>query len=213
MSCGIPPEAQKLLDSLDVLEEGPLGVLSLLDIPVPTTGAGVASALGLSTEYAEITAKMATIKNDLESLVPDIGLNLEDISPFNDGLLKDVSGFAENLVTTALAGKQVADEIKKLQTKYSGIDLGELKIDQIPELLRQGTLDLQNLCQKLPNFEEEGTTFVLKAVPISFPKISPKAIIAGHKLPELPKPRATVNLQRRAREAGEKFIQFDLPDI
>ena len=74
---------------------------------------------------------------------------------------------------------------QNLKTKYSGLDLGDVAIDDIPDLLRQGALDLDNLCKKIPNFEKDGAGFLLKGTPITTPKKSAIADLLGIQIPEV----------------------------
>ena len=90
--------------------------------------------------------------------------------------------------------------------------MGDVAIDDIPKLLKQGALDLDNLCKKIPNFEKDGAGFVLKGTPIITPKKSAIADLLGIQIPEVKDFVYTIDPVKQAKEAGENFINVELPD-
>jgi len=88
--------------------------------------------------------------------------------------------------------------------------LGDIDIQDIPKLLKDGALDLNNLCQLIPNFEQDGAGFVLKGTPITTPKKSAIADLLGIQIPEIKDFVYDVRAIKHAK--GKSFINIDLPD-
>lgn len=208
MSCGAPQEVKDLVDQLEVFKKGPIGALDLLPVPIPTTGQGLIEQVKATEQYAEIIAEVDKIKAKLKAVVPEIDLPVEI-----KGLQSEVEGIVGRVLTAKVAGEDLANELKNLKEKYSGIDLGDLDIEDIPSLLETGILDLENLCKKIPNFEEDGANIVFRGLPISFPTMSPQSIIASGGLPDIPKPKIRVDISRRKKEAEENFINIVTPSL
>ena len=205
MSCGVPAEVKELVDQLGFLKKGPLGVLDLLPIPIPTTGQGLIEQVKTTEQYAEILAEVEKIKAKMNAAFP--------IIPEIKGLQTEVEDVVGKILTAKVAGEDLANELKNLKTKYSGIDLGDLDVEDIPNLLETGLLDLENLCKKIPNFEDDGVNISFRGLPVSFPNVSPQSLLASGKLPTIPKPKITVDVTRRKRAAGESFINIDKPRL
>ena len=205
MSCGVPQEVRDLVDQLSVFKKGPIGILDLLPVPIPTTGAGLIEMGKTTEEYATIIAEIDKIKTKVKAALPIIGVV--------QGLQPDIEDVVGRILTAKVAGEDLANELKNLKTKYTGIDLGDLDIEDIPSLLENGIIDLENLCKKIPNFENDGVNISFRGLPISFPSVSPQSLLATGKLPSIPKPKITVDVTRRKKAAGESFINIDKPRL
>tara|TARA_R110002153_G_scaffold259388_2_gene419048 strand:+ start:298 stop:921 length:624 start_codon:yes stop_codon:yes gene_type:complete len=205
MSCGVPQEVRDLVDQLSVFKKGPIGILDLLPVPIPTTGAGLIEMAKTTGEYATIIAEIDKIKAKVKAALPIIGVV--------QGLQPDIEDVVGRILTAKVAGEDLANELKNLKTKYTGIDLGDLDIEDIPSLLENGIIDLENLCKKIPNFENDGVNISFRGLPISFPSVSPQSLLATGKLPSIPKPKITVDVTRRKKAAGESFINIDKPRL
>jgi hypothetical protein len=141
----------------------------------------------------------------LKEYVPEIELP-EEIK----GLQADIESFASDILTAKLAADDLKNEVSNLKTKYSGLDLGDVAIDDIPNLLKTGALDLNNLCQKIPNFEEDGAGFILKGTPITTPKKSAIADLLGIQIPEVKDFVYRIDAVKQAK--GKSFINVNIPD-
>lgn len=205
MSCGVPQEVRDLVDQLSVFKKGPIGILDLLPVPIPTTGAGLIEMAKTTGEYATIIAEIDKIKAKVKAALPIIGVV--------QGLQPDIEDVVGRILTAKVTGEDLTNELKNLKTKYTGIDLGDLDIEDIPSLLENGIIDLENLCKKIPNFENDGVNISFRGLPISFPSVSPQSLLATGKLPSIPKPKITVDVTRRKKAAGESFINIDKPRL
>jgi len=93
------------------------------------------------------------------------------------------------------------------------LDLGDIAIEDIPDLLKTGALDLNNLCQKIPNFEEDGAGFVLKGAPISTPTDSPIANILGINIPNIVDFPYRIDAVKKSANASGNFVNVNIPDL
>jgi hypothetical protein len=80
-------------------------------------------------------------------------------------------------------------------------------------LLRQGAADIDGLCKLLPNVKDDGIVISILASPVSFPEVDAVAMIKGHKLPELPKPKFELEVGRQKKEAEASFVNYEVPKI
>lgn len=208
MSCGVPQEVKDLVDQLSVFKKGPIGALDLLPIPIPTTGQGLIEQIKTTALYAEIIAEIDKIKAKIKLAIPEIDLPIEV-----KGLQSQIESIATSVLSAKLSGEQLLNELDTLKTKYSGIDLGNLDIENIPGLLETGILDLENLCKKIPNFEEDGGEIVFRGIPITFPTTSPQSIIKSGKLPEITIGKITVDIVKRKNQAEANYLNIELPSL
>ncbi len=196
MSCGPSEGLLKLADKIESAN-------TALDSAINGVVSGAVGGL-----KATILAQVSAVKASLKSMIPEI-----DFPKIPDSLQNDIISFAQKLIVTKLAGEALQNELTNLKTKWSGVDLGDLDLNDLPNLLRSGAFDLANICKIIPNYELDGAELILKGTPASFPEIDAAAIIRGHRLPELPKPSLTVDVERRRREAGERFLNIVPPSL
>lgn len=219
MACGLTNDQKAMIDKFDSLMNagGPLGVINALDLPIPTTGAGIAEAAGLSAEYAKLTSAMTQIEGILSGQIPLADIELPASL---DSLHNDVRAFADKIKpivakagVAALSVQDLKNEVDRLKGKWGSVNFGDIDIEQIPDLLKDGSLDLDSICKKLPNFQNDGLNVVLKGLPISFPKINPNSILKGLPIPEIPKPQITIEVSRRKGDAAEQYTNVTPPSL
>jgi len=155
---------------------------------------------------AEINSKVGSLVNKLKSVVPEIPVPVVSLQ-------SDITEFAEKILTAKLAGEDLIAELETIKSKWEGVDLGSISINDIPRLLRSGAMDLDNICQLIPNFELDGSEITLRGTPITFPSINVESIIRGGPLPKLIKPDFTVQVNRRVKNATNKFLNISLPGL
>lgn len=198
MSCGPAEGLKKLAEKIDVINE-------TIDATLTNAIDGVANLAVIASIKAAAEGFADGIKEKIKAHVPDFAKAR--------GLISDIQDISEKILTLALSGQNLKDELQLLQEKYTGLNLGNLDLQNLPDLLRSGALDIEQICKLFPNFEEDGVDLVLRGAPVTFPEIDPVAIIRGHRLPELPSPQYGVDIQRRVREAGEEYTQVVNPSI
>jgi hypothetical protein len=198
MSCGPAEGLLKLAEKIDVVN-------TTIDTSLKTLTDGVANS-------AIITALTATVQGFADGILAKVKDHIPEFAK-TKGMISDIQDIAGKILTVALAGEDLKNELTTLKQKYTGLDLGNIDLASLPDLLRSGALDLENICNKFPNFEQDGADIVLRGTPITFPDIDPVAIIRGHKLPEMIKPEFGFDVQRRVREAGEEYFQVVNPQI
>jgi hypothetical protein len=207
MSCG-PAEGLKGLadkveaanDELDsLLESATGGITDLLD----------------SLESI-VQAEVNGIEDKLTSMIPSL------LDPPPDSILGQVQDIGKLLALGVVAGPQVLAAAKNFETKWGGILKsnpvfdGDLEISDIGgmvDLLRQGATDIDGLCKLLPNIKDDGIVISVLASPVSFPEVDAVAMIKGHKLPELPKPKFELEVGRQKKEAEASFVNYEVPKI
>jgi hypothetical protein len=206
MSCGATEKLVELTQSIgstnDIIDK-------LIDkIPItPAQGQAIADAAAIIAMASDAAAIQELVTSKLKGFLPEIEIP-EEIK----GLQTDIQSFASDILTAKLAADDIANQVKTLSTKYSGLDLGDIDIQNIPQLLKDGALDLNNLCQKIPNFEEDGAGFILKGNPITTPKKSAIANLLGIQIPEVKDFIFTVDPVKKAKEEAENFINVELPN-
>lgn len=196
MSCGLSKELLALADKIDGAKAEIEGKISELQ-----NGAigGIKSI---------IDAQVADLKNELKAALPEI-----EIPTKIQNLQKDIESFAGKILTAKLAGEDLIAELETIKAKWGGLDLGSISINDIPRLLRSGALDLDNICQLIPNYELDGAEITLRGTPITFPNINVENLIRGGPLPKLTKPDFTVQVNRRVKNATNKFLNISLPGL
>ena len=204
--CGATEKLVELTQSLGTTDEIIDGLVDKIPIRPEISQAvkDAAAIIAMAQDTAQIEA---LVTSKLKEFLPEIEVP-EEIK----GLQADIEGFASDILAAKLAVDDIKNEVYNLKTKYDGLDLGNIAIDDIPDLLRQGALDLDNLCKKIPNFEEDGAGFVLKGTPITTPKKSAIADLLGIQIPEVKDFVYTIDPVKQAKEAGENFINVKLPD-
>ncbi|MDA8940831.1 hypothetical protein N9H34_01710 [bacterium] len=202
--CGATEKLVELTDSFLTKDELIDKAIDKLPI-TPAQGQAIQDAIEIALIATDAAALQSLVTSKLKEFLPEIELP-EEIK----GLQADIEGFASDILAAKLAVDDIKNEVSNLKTKYDGLDLGDVAIDDIPNLLKQGALDLDNLCKKIPNFEEDGAGFILKGTPITTPKKSAIADLLGIQIPEV---KDVVHRIQEVKQAKEKsFINVDLPD-
>tara|TARA_R110000764_G_scaffold48901_4_gene108405 strand:- start:325 stop:966 length:642 start_codon:yes stop_codon:yes gene_type:complete len=202
--CGATEKLVELTQSIGTTDEL---VDKLLDkIPItPAQGQSVIDALAIVNMAGDAAAIQALITSKLKEYVPEIEIP-EEIK----GLQTEVRAFVTKVISAADSAENIANDIETMKTKYSGLDLGDVDIQNIPKLLKDGALDLNNLCQKIANWEETETgAFVLKGTPISTPIKSPVADILGIQIPDIKGFKFRIDPQKSKEEGIQSFINVD----
>ena len=202
--CGATEKLVELTDSFLTKDELIDKVIDELPI-TPAQGQAIQDAIEIALIATDAAALQDLVTAKLKEHLPEIEIP-EEIK----GLQADIEGFASDILAAKLAVDDIKNEVSNLKTKYDGLDLGDVAIQDIPDLLKQGALDLDNLCKKIPNFEEDGAGFILKGTPITTPKKSAIADLLGIQIPEI---KDFVYDIREVKQAkGKSFINVDLPD-
>lgn len=202
--CGATEKLVELTDSFLTKDELIDKVIDELPI-TPAQGQAIQDAIEIALIATDAAALQDLVTAKLKEHLPEIEIP-EEIK----GLQADIEGFASDILAAKLAVDDIKNEVSNLKTKYDGLDLGDVAIQDIPDLLKQGALDLDNLCKKIPNFEEDGAGFILKGTPITTPKKSAIADLLGIQIPEI---KDFVYDVRAVKQAKEKsFISVELPD-
>ena len=202
--CGATEKLVELTDSFLTKDELIDKVIDELPI-TPAQGQAIQDAIEIALIATDAAALQDLVTAKLKEHLPEIEIP-EEIK----GLQADIEGFASDILAAKLAVDDIKNEVSNLKTKYDGLDLGDVAIQDIPDLLKQGALDLDNLCKKIPNFEEDGAGFILKGTPITTPKKSAIADLLGIQIPEIKDFIYDVRAVKQAKE--ESFISVELPD-
>ena len=202
--CGATEKLVELTQSLGTTDEIIDGLVDKIPIR-PEISQAVKDAAAIIAMAQDTAQIQDLVTSKLKEYVPEIEVP-EEIK----GLQSDIESFASDILAAKLAVDDITNEVNNLKTKYSGLDLGDIAIDDIPNLLKQGALDLNNLCQKIPNFEEDGAGFVLKGTPITTPKKSAIADLLGIQIPEVKDFVYRIDQVKQAKDKA--FINVNLPD-
>jgi len=202
--CGATEKLVELTDSFLTQDELIDKVIDELPI-TPAQGQSIQDAIEIALIATDAAALQSLVTAKIKEHLPEIEVP-EEIK----GLQSDIQSFASDILAAKLAAEDIANEVNNLKTKYSGLDLGDVDIQDIPKLLKQGALDLNNLCKKIPNFEEDGAGFVLKGTPITTPNSSPVFDLLGIEIPEIQDFVYRIQEVKQAKE--ESFIDVELPE-
>jgi hypothetical protein len=202
--CGVTEKLLELTDSFLTTDELMDKVIDKLPI-TPAQGQSIQDAIEIALVATDAAALQALVTSKLKEYVPEIEIP-EEIK----GLQTEVRAFATKVISAVDSAENIANDIKTMKTKYSGLDLGDVDIQNIPKLLKDGALDLNNLCQKIANWEETETgAFVLKGTPISTPIKSPVADILGIQIPDIKGFKFRIDPQKSKEEGIQSFINVD----
>lgn len=207
--CGATEKLVELTDSFLTKDELIDKVIDELPI-TPAQGQSIQDAIEIALIATDAAALQSLVTSKLKEYLPEIEIP-EELKGKVEGLQLDIENFASDVLTAKLAVDDIKNEVNNLKTKYSGLDLGDVAIDDIPDLLRQGALDLDNLCKKIPNFEKDGAGFVLKGTPITTPKKSAIADLLGIQIPEVKDFVYDIQAVKQAKE--ESFVNIKIPDL
>ena len=130
--CGATEKLLELTQSIGTTDEL---VDKLLDkIPItPAQGQSVIDALAIVNMAGDAAAIQALITSKLKEYVPEIEIP-EEIK----GLQTEVRAFVTKVISAADSAENIANDIETMKTKYSGLDLGDVDIQNIPKLLKDG---------------------------------------------------------------------------
>lgn len=207
MSCGATEKLVELTQSIgstnDIIDK-------LIDkIPItPAQNQSIADAAAIIAMASDAAAIQELVTSKLKGLIPEI-----DIPFIPDSVQNDFTNVVQNILTAQLAAEDLANELTRLEQKWSGVDLGNIRIQDIPQLLKSGALDLDRICKLVPNFEKDGSQIVLKGTPISFPEINVADILKGGSLPNIQVPDFAEVVTRRVQKGTEKFINISVPGL
>ena len=204
--CGATEKLVELTQSIGTTDEIIDGLIDKIPI-TPAQGQAITDAAAIVAMASDAASIQSLVTSKLKEYIPEIEIP-EEIK----GLQADIQSFASDILTAKLAVDDITNQVSNLKTKYSGLDLGNIDIDDIPKLLKDGALDLNNLCQKIPNFEEDGAGFVLKGTPISTPKSSPIADLLGIQIPIVEEFVYRIDAVKKAKDAATNFVDVQLPD-
>ena len=204
--CGATEKLVELTQSIGSANDIIDGLIDKIPI-TPAQGQAITDAAAIVAMASDAAAIQSLVTSKLKEYIPEIELP-EEIK----GLQADIQSFASDILTAKLAVDDITNQVSNLKTKYSGLDLGNIDIDDIPKLLKDGALDLNNLCQKIPNFEEDGAGFVLKGTPILTPKSSPIADLLGIQIPIVEEFVYRIDAEKKAKDAATNFVDVQLPD-
>lgn len=178
--CGATEKLVELTDSFLTKDELIDTVIDELPITA-AQGQAIQDAIEIALIATDAAALQDLVTAKLKEHLPEIEIP-EEIK----GLQSEVRSVVTKITSAVATADEVSNDLKTLKTKYSGLDLGDVAIDDIPKLLKDGALDLNNLCQKIANWEETETgALVLKGTPITTPTKSAVADILGIQIPEI----------------------------
>lgn len=178
--CGATEKLVELTQSLGSTEEIIDGLVDKIPIR-PEISQAAKDAAAIIAMAQDTAAIQSLVTSKLKQYLPEIEVP-EEIK----GLQSEVRSVVTKVTSAVATADEVSNDLKTLKTKYSGLDLGDVAIDDIPKLLKDGALDLNNLCQKIANWEETETgALVLKGTPITTPTKSAVADILGIQIPEI----------------------------
>lgn len=225
MSCGLNEQQQQVLDKLTSLSsaDGILGLLDAFPMPFPTTGQGIAEAAGVGNQYLTLTTEIQRVEQFITDVkngmlpIPDnlIPAELKSLHSDVQDFVNKIKPLASSATDVILSAEQIENEVKNLKTKWGDIDAGAGGIENLPNLIKEGAVTLDNLCKKVENLQKSAGDFsnVLKGTPITAPKEAPENVEEGDPVPEIPKPSVTQDFERRAREIADEFADIELPKL
>ena len=202
--CGATEKLVELTQSLGSTEEIIDGLVDKIPIR-PEISQAAKDAAAIIARAQDTAAIQSLVTSKLKQYLPEIEVP-EEIK----GLQAEVRSVVTKVTSAVATADEVSNDLKTLKTKYSGLDLGDVAIDDIPKLLKDGALDLNNLCQKIANWEETETgALVLKGTPITTPTKSAVADILGIQIPEIKDFVFRVDPGEIAEEAAKSFSNVE----
>ena len=195
MSCGPAEGAKALAAKVDAVNDK-------IDSVISDAQQGIASQV--SSLKSTIQGEVTGMTNSLKKLIPEI-------PKVPDSLQNDVTKIVKTLLSGKLVAADLANDLKNLEKKWGSLDLGDINLNNLPQLLRSGALDLESICKKIPNLEKEGVDVIIKGAPVTFPEIDAVSIIRGGNIPKVIDPIIKVDIARAKREAGEKYLNIVKP--
>ena len=188
MSCGPSKEMRELADSIDDLING-------VDVWMHDNIGDKLNGI-----VDEIEGKVNGVLGKLEAAIPGI------LFPQSSkGIHSDLEEFMKLAMIWGHGGPLVIAQLEKLKRKYEEID--DIDIDNIASLIRQGAIDLENLCKMVENIKQSGTDLVITGTPSSAPEIDMKSVLRTGKLPKYKLPKYDVTTRMKKRKPGEDFLK------
>jgi len=195
MSCGPAEGAKALAAKVDAVNDK-------IDSVISDAQQGIAS---------QVSSLKSTIQGEVTGMTDSLKKLIPEIPKVPDSLQNDVTNIVKTLLTGKLAAADLANDLKNLEKKWGSLDLGDIDLNNLPQLLRSGQLDLESICKKIPNLQKEGVDVIIKGAPVTFPEIDAVSIIRGGNIPKVIDPIIKVDIARAKREAGEKYLNIVKP--
>lgn len=206
--CGATEKLVELTEQLGSTDDIIDGIVDKIPI-TPAQGQAVLDAIAIVNMAGDAAAMQALLTEKLKAYLPEIEIP-EELRTEVKGLQKEIKDFTKKVTSAVATAEEVSNDIENLKTKYSGLDLGDVAIDDIPNLLRDGALDLNNICQKIANWEETETgAFVLKGTPITTPTKSAIVDLLGIQVPKIKGFKFRIDPQKSVEEGIKTFINVD----
>jgi hypothetical protein len=195
MSCGPAEGAKALAAKVDAVNDK-------IDSVISDAQQGIAS---------QVSSLKSTIQGEVNGMTDSLKKLIPEIPKVPDSLQNDVTKIVKTLLTGKLVAADLANDLKNLEKKWGSLDLGDINLNNLPQLLRSGALDLESICKKIPNLQKEGVDVIIKGAPVTFPEIDAVSIIRGGNIPKVIDPIIKVDIARAKREAGEKYLNIVKP--
>lgn len=232
MSCGLNPKQEEVLNKLTTLSsaDGILGIIDVLPFTFPTTGQGIAEAVGLGPQYAEIAAGIKEIESFLsdiqnglipdellEALPPELRESVKSFHQDAKDLYNKLQDPAAAGLDFVLQGEGLANEVDRLKTKWGDIDAGAGGIEGVVDLIKSGSMDLKNICKKLDNLKKsaDGLLTIFGGTPLTAPDEDPSNSVneTPAEIPETVIPEITQDVERRVDEILSEFENIEEPKL
>jgi len=205
MACGLSKDMLALADQIDSVNEA-------IDEKINNATAPIEDLLGdfEDTINGAVDAVEAKIKVAVPSLI-------DKVVP--DNLQTDIENMARIALLGAIAIPQFLTELDRLKDKWGPILEGsgqDIDLNNIADLIRNGALDIDTLCKKIPNIDFPGgdqVNVMVKGIPVTFPNVDAVDIIRGAPIPEITKPEFSVDVGILKNAAKDRWINFDLPKL
>ena len=197
MSCGPSEELRKMADKI---QAGNTAVTNKINSIANGAIGGIQSVIQGAAD---------SVKGALKDAIPEI-----NIPKTPNSLQSQVTDLVKKAALIGIAAPGIEQSLKQIKRDWGNVDLGDLgDIDNLPNLLRTGALDLESLCKKIPNLEKDGVDVVVRGIPVSFPSIDAANIIKHGRMPTITKPNPTIDVSKRQAEAKERFLNVKVPKL
>jgi len=216
-SCGLTGKQKEIFDNLMNLDtaQGVIGLAAAVIPGFPTTGQGVAKALGAEAEYLKLITEIERIESFIDDPIGGI-LNEVDFPPEVDSLQSDIRQFIDEvkpIVSDAravvLTAKEIENKVQNLKNKWSGVDVD---LDNIAQVVQSAVVDIDNLCKTIGNWKRNGEgDLVLYGSPITVPTTGPLKFLTGKNIPRVIVPEIRIDLDSKAEELVEEYQDISKP--
>ena len=163
-----------------------------------------------NTLQEEIGDKLNGIVDDVEDKINGVLGKIESAIPAllfpktSQGLQRDVEDLLKLILIWGHEGPRVIERIEQLKDKWE--NMYDVDIDNIADLLRQGAIDLENLCKMVDNIKKSGVDFIVTGTPSSTPEIKMGEVLRQGKLPDFKLPKYDIESRTKLRKPGEDFL-------